>query len=145
MSVGQSLVAALPSQPRAGQPLHLHTQATFSEVWFKMSKNLSLVTPQGGNLSLLTDPEPPESGQSNAGCRQEEVKELLQLLAVPGTDLQPELLFCGSSFHGNVAPCLGSEGNAGGPQQNKALAPSFPYLGKRIGQSLETPPENGVS
>lgn len=101
--------------------------------------------PQGGNLSLLLDPEPPESGQRNAGCRQEEVKELLQLLAVPGTDLQPELLFCGSSFHGNVAPCLGSEGNTGGPQQNKALAPSFPYLGTGIGQSLETAPENGVS
>lgn len=91
------------------------------------------------------DPEPRESGQRDAGCRQEEVKELLQLLAVPGTDLQPELLFCGSSSHGNVAPCLGSEGDTGGPHQNKALALSFPCLGRGIGQSLETPLENRVS
>lgn len=91
------------------------------------------------------DPEPHEGGQRIAGCRQEEVKELLQLLAVPGTDLQPELLFCGSSFHGNVAPCLGPEGDMGGPQQNKALALSFPYLGRGIGQSLGTPLENRVS
>lgn len=88
--------------------------------------------PRGGNLSLLLDPEPPESGQRNAGCRQEEVKELLQLLAVPGTDLQPELLFCGSSFHGNVAPCLGSEGDTGVLSRTKPWLQAFLTWGQEL-------------
>lgn len=89
-----------------------------------MSKNSAL-------LSLLMDPEPPESGQRNAGCGQEEVKELLQLLAVPGTDLQPELLFCGSSFHGNVAPCLGSESDTGGSSPEQSLGSQLSLPGDR--------------
>lgn len=85
-----------------------------------------------------------KSVQRNAGCRQEEVKELLQLLAAPGTDLQPELLFCGSSFHGNVAPVWdGGEHGGSSPQQSLGSKLSLP--GRGAGQSLGTALENGVS